>query len=337
MGNVPSIDDIYLAREVRGLGEADRRFRDEVQLGKLVRLHRGAFVEKEVLDLQSPLMRYHLHCLGAFHASRTDVVLSHDSAAAMHGIPILGRYPKLIHVLVTMQAGTRTEHGYRKHATWHPRAHLEERGTLVLTDLPRTLVEFACTSTLASAVTALDWALRNHGEGSRTPITKEALIRCADDLEIRRGRKQLAIALELANPLSESPGESLSRVMIHQLGFPKPILQQAFSDHGGPIGRVDFWWPDFSLIGEFDGVAKYVREEYSRGKSAAQIVVEEKIREDRLRATGPRMTRWGWEIATTPQRLFVHLREAGLPSWRRSAYREELRANSAQPGVRARP
>lgn len=337
MEDIPSIDDIYLAREVRGLGQADRRYRNEVAMGKLVRLHRGAFVEKDVLDLRSPRMRYQLHCLGAFHASRTDVVLSHESAAAIHGIPFLGRYPQLIHVLATMQAGTRTEHGFRKHATWFPNAHIEYRGELVLTDLIRTLVEFACTSTLAGAVAALDWALRNHGQGSPAPVTKERLIACADGLEIRRGRKQLLLALDLANPLAESPGESLSRVLIHQLGFPKPTLQAEFSDRRGFIGRVDFFWPEQNLIGEFDGIAKYIREEYTRGRSSAQIVVEEKIREDRLRASRRGVTRWGWDTATNPQMLFNQLREAGLPTWRRSAFRSTNRATSANPGVRARP
>jgi hypothetical protein len=214
-----------------------------------------------------------MHCLAAFHAGRTDVVLSHDSVAAIHGIPTLGRYPTLVHVLATMEAGTRTEHGYRKHATWRPNAHREAPGTLVLTDFLRTVVEFACTTTFAGAVTALDWALQVRGPQSLDPISEESIRECADELQIRRGRKQLHMALDLADPLSESPGESLSRVVIHQLGFPAPTLQQVFSDRRGLIGRVDFWWPDHNLIGEFDGIAKYVREDYAQGKSAAQLVI----------------------------------------------------------------
>jgi hypothetical protein len=341
MDTIPSIDDIYLAREVRGLDAGDRRYRQMVATGELMRLHRGAFIEKEAVDLRSPRLQYQLHCLGAFHANRGPVILSHDSAAAMHMIPILGRYPKLIHILVTMAAGTRTEHGYRKHASWHPDVHIERRGELVMTDLVRTLVEFAAVSSFASAVTAFDWALRTPAFGAAAPVTKDQLSDCADELEIRRGRRVLMRALEFADGRSESPGESLSRAVIHELGFPAPILQQEFSDRRGFIGRVDFWWPDQNLIGEFDGVAKYIREEYARGKSPAQIVIEEKTREDRLRAVGPGVSRWGWDVSSNPQMLFNHLRAAGLPTWRRSAFRSPdasaRRASAANPGVRARP
>lgn len=333
MDNIPSIDDLYLAREVRGLGEQDRRYRDLVAIGKLVRIHRGAFAEKEAFDLRSPQMQYQMHCLGAFYSNRGPIVLSHESAAVMHAIPFLGRYPKVIHVLATMQAGTRTEHGYRKHATWHPDLNIERRGELVLTDLPRTLVELCSTTSFASAVAALDWAFREHGEQTTSGITARALVECADRLEIRRGRKQLMRAIEFADPLAESPGESLSRAIIHELGFPAPVLQQRFSDSRGFIGRVDFWWPEQNLIGEFDGIAKYIREEYARGKSPAQIVMDEKFREDRLRALGPGMTRWEWSIASNPQILFNQLHAAGLPTWRRSAFRSSAprpkRASSA--------
>jgi hypothetical protein len=324
MDTIPSIDDIYLAREVRGLGESDRRYRDLVARGELMRIHRGAFVDKDEFDLRSPRLQYQLRCIGASQAHRGAVVLSHDSAAAIHGIPIVGRYPSLIHVLATMQAGTRTEHGYRKHASWHPELRVERRGELLVTDLRRTLVEFACSSSFVGAVTALDWAFRTHGDSSQSPIAKAELIECADELEVRRGRRQLVRAIEFADGLAESPGESLSRVIIHQLGFPAPTLQESFFDRHGFIGRVDFWWPEQNLIGEFDGVAKYIRDEYTRGRSAADIVVEEKAREDRLRAVGPSVTRWGWQFAGTPQRLFEQLHRAGLPSWRRDAYRSAV-------------
>jgi hypothetical protein len=102
-----------------------------------------------------------------------------------------------------------------------------------------------------------------------------------------------------------------------ELGFPIPELQVDFSDRRGFIGTVDFWWPDQQLIGEFDGVAKYIRLEYTSGRSAAEVVVDEKNRENRLRARGPRVTRWDWSIAKSPALLLEHLTGAGLSSSRR--------------------
>jgi hypothetical protein len=326
MDQTPPLEGFLLASEVRGLGRDDRRYRREVAAGQLVRLHRGAFAQKSTWDFWTPHMKYQMKCIGAVSASRTHPILSHDSAAAIHQIPSLGAYPKLVHVLATEQAGTRTEHGFRKHATPDLMYGLESRGALYLTNLVRTLVELATTSSFPSAVAAFDWALRPAEKGLRPRATREEILDCADQLNVRRGRARLVRALEFADPLAESAGESFSRAVIHELGFPAPELQTEFFDSIGLIGRVDFWWPAQSLIGEFDGIAKYVREEYLRGMTPAQIVVNEKRREDRLRATGPSLARWEWDYPANPQRLFVLLRDAGLPSWRRGALRHRVEA-----------
>ena len=118
--------------------------------------------------------------------------------------------------------------------------------------------------------------------------------------------------IDFADGCSASPGESLSRVAIHAAGLPAPELQMSFYDRRGFIGTVDFWWPEYRLIGEFDGKGKYLREEYTHGRTASQIVMEEKEREDRLRALGNGVTRWGWSIARSGPRLRAHLMEAGL-------------------------
>ena len=65
--------------------------------------------------------------------------------------------------------------------------------------------------------------------------------------------------------------------------------------------------------GEFDGAGKYLREEYTGGRSTADIVMAEKAREDRLRALGAGVTRWGWVEAQNPPALRRKLLAAGLP------------------------
>jgi hypothetical protein len=324
MDATPPIDNFLLAAEVRGLGRDDRRYRREVTAGQLVRLHRGAFVPKTTWDFWTPHMRYQMRCIGAAASSRSHPVLSHDSAAAIHQIPMLGSYPALVHVLATEQAGTRTEHGFRKHASAFVSSDIEERGQLRLTNLVRTLVEYTSTCSFAGGVAAFDWALRSPGRAQFPRTTREAILECADRLQLARGKARFLKALAFANPLSESPGESFSRAIIHELGFPAPELQKDFFDDRGFIGRADFWWADHNLVGEFDGIAKYIREEYGRGITPGQIVVAEKVREDRIRATGPGFVRWEWEHPANPQQLFILLRAAGLPSWRRSAYRHQL-------------
>jgi len=65
-------------------------------------------------------------------------------------------------------------------------------------------------------------------------------------------------------------------------------------------------------------VGKYLRDELRSGRSAAEVVVDEKVREDRLRAaTGARVVRWGWDVARSPHALAATLLRAGLPQRRR--------------------
>jgi hypothetical protein len=179
-------------------------------------------------------------------------------------------------------------------------------------DLARTVVEVAADCAFTTAVGIADWAL------SQESITKDSLRQMLDALAITRGRSKAIKVIDFADGRSGSPGESLSRVRMHEAGFPSPVLQQRFDDADGLAGIVDFWWPDHDLIGEFDGVSKYVREEIARGKDIAQIVLDEKWREDRLRACGPRVTRWDWSTAWTEYGLYAHLLKAGLPSTKRT-------------------
>ncbi len=251
--------------------------------------------------------------LGAVIESRSTPIVSHISAAVLNGAPIIGPMPGLIHVLCTVAAGTRTEHRMRKHASSDLSTGIDRRGQLVVTGIPRTVVEVATDCSFTTAVGVADWAL------ARGHVTKDQLTALLDELSIRRGRTKALRVFEFADSRSGSPGESLSRVRVYESGFPTPVLQHRFEDADGLAGIVDFWWPEHNLIGEFDGVAKYVREELTHGKDIAQIVLDEKWREDRLRALGPRVTRWDWATAWSQYGLYAHLLKAGLPSSKRSA------------------
>ena len=116
-------------------------------------------------------------------------------------------------------------------------------------------------------------------------------------------------ALRFASHLAESPGESKSRCVIRELGFPDPVLQQRFDDAEGLIGFVDFWWPAQGLVGESDGRGKYTS---SSRATADDVVYAEKLREDRLRALGLGVVRWNWPMLEAPERLAARLERAGL-------------------------
>ncbi|MFD5276335.1 hypothetical protein ACFWIX_02110 [Pseudarthrobacter sp. NPDC058362] len=127
------------------------------------------------------------------------------------------------------------------------------------------------------------------------------------------GARRIRAVIKFADPDSGSPGESLSRALIHVAGFEAPILQFNVRTREGSLGYTDFYWKEARVVGEFDGVEKYVKTEYLKGRTTAQAVVAEKNRENRIRAAGLQMVRWDWAALMEPGRLEADLAAAGVP------------------------
>ena len=105
----------------------------------------------------------------------------------------------------------------------------------------------------------------------------------------------------------------MSRAFIHAAGFEAPVLQQQFSDASGLLGYTDFYWKRSRVVGEFDGEEKYVKPEFLKGRTPSQAVVEEKNRENRIRALGNNVVRWDWAELMEPGKLERKLAAAGVP------------------------
>lgn len=125
--------------------------------------------------------------------------------------------------------------------------------------------------------------------------------------------RRIRAVLGFADPASGSPGESVSRALMYRLGFKIPLLQAEIRDARGLAGFTDFDWPEDGVCGEFDGLAKYRKLEYLQGRTPAEVVVDEKRREDRIRSTGRRVVRWTWSELSTPAKFAAYLDSAGVP------------------------
>jgi hypothetical protein len=92
-------------------------------------------------------------------------------------------------------------------------------------------------------------------------------------------------------------------------GLPEPVLQFEVRDAAGTfVGRTDFAWPEYGLLGEFDGFSKYGRLRRP-GETVEEAVVREKTREDLLReVTGWLMIRLIWRELFTPDATAARLR-----------------------------
>ncbi|PRZ18818.1 hypothetical protein [Nesterenkonia sandarakina] len=134
--------------------------------------------------------------------------------------------------------------------------------------------------------------------------------------------KRWRTALSFADARAESPGESVSRAVIHQLGFAAPNLQVWIGTDVGDE-RVDFEWivehgsrtgsSRRRIVGEFDGLGKYFDEALLQGRSAKEVHYAEKLREDAIRRTGRGLIRWDWTDLSHPEALAAKLLQAGVP------------------------
>lgn len=309
----PWLHDFVLTSTMNRAGRRSEFYR-AAQDGKFLRLAEGVFIDTKgwgaLDDDEKFLARIHAVSM----ASRPGLVFSHHSAAALWRLPIVGGWPGRPDVTVGTAPASPSRLAFSARQFPVP-AERDEIDGLAVTTLARTVIDVGRTARLSVAVAMMDHAL-----AAKDPRTSPILTQATShDLgaEFRamnsaRGRRRCRTALDLADGLSGSPGESVSRVGFYLLGLPAPVLQQEFRDAEGLIGYVDFWWPEFGLIGEFDGIGKYLRDEMLAGRTPAEVVIAEKRREDRLRALGPRVTRWGWDTALSLPLLSRQLSGAGL-------------------------
>jgi hypothetical protein len=303
-------DDVLLARDLVARGY---QYSDLTQLCRKRELHhlrRGAYVGAAAEDEAGR----HRQLVQATMPLLSAGVLSHLSAAVLHGLPLPGG--PLRYVQVTRPdagSGRRRGHVHRFAAPL-----TAEDVTLLdghaVTSLARTVVDLGRTLRFTDAVAVADAALHQGLDGGLLRLT----------LDQAAGRPGVAAArrvVAFADGRSESAGESHSRVVLHRLGLAPSTLQlEVFDDDGRLVGRSDFGWEDQRTLGEFDGRVKYGRL-LRRGETAADVVHREKRREDALRDQGWEMVRWGFADLQQERLLAVRLHRA----FRRGAARAPRR------------
>ena len=279
-------DDIVLTRTLRtqGLGTDDvARLR---RSGELTRVRRGAYAYAPDED-QVGEKRHRRLVLATAPQLLDGSVVSHGSAAVLHGLPVRGFAIEKVHV-----TRDRSGHGKRRsvvhvHGAPLPASDLTVIDGVLVTSLARTVLDLARTRPMEQAVAAGDVALRL---GLSPATLRLGLFGMQRWPGVRAARR----ATEFLDVRSESVGESVSRVRMHLDGLPAPELQQAIlGPDGQVIARVDFLWRDQRVAGEFDGKVKYGRL-LKPGQSESDVVYDEKVREDRIRDEDYGVVRWTW-------------------------------------------
>lgn len=307
-------EDMF-ARDVSGLirrsealdsGASDADIRQALRSGALIIASRGLYAEASSLPepgWERDQELYRRRCLEAGDATNGGPPLSHQSAAAVHGLAMLKPDTRRLHVSVP-----RLESGKRQ-PTRHVHPGLEDRdvvevGGITVTNMATAAVQVAITSDFAGALTVFDSALR-------MGVSREELSEYLERRK-RKGSVKARRALAFANGLSDNPGESWSRAQMIEGGLPVPTLQCKVVV-GGRIYYSDYDWEGL-LIGEFDGAGKYLNHRRP-GESIGDAVMREKERENALRDIGFDVVRWDWPILQAKavvERVGPRLRALGL-------------------------
>jgi hypothetical protein len=309
------IAGIATTAELVAAGWSNSQIRTLVRRGDLYQVGRGVYANGE--QARDRLARSGgsqlLGLAGAVAAVGPSAVVSHESAAYLHSIELVGRPDETAVLTCPPQRGWTARTGVRLHAATVPAEHVTDVVGLRVTTAARTVVDLARTLEFRAGVVAADSAL--HSKLVTKPELDAVLASCSR----WRGARRAAELIEFADGCAESPLESIARVAFKDCGLPPPELQVWLGGTAQPIGRVDFYWRHYWTIAEVDGAMKYAGPDNDgAARAMAQLRRDMLLRED-----GFEVVHFTWDqITQTPQAVAASIR---------AAFRRGVR-NATRPG-----
>lgn len=302
-GTVP----VFALREVAEWGVRRPEVLALQRQGMVHRVRHGAYCLADSWETseQDPAYRRKILALSAMVGMRRPIYACGPFAAELHGLPLPSWEPSRVELVRDSCRDIRpAQRGVQ------PRNRLDgvqiiSRNLIgeTFSTIDRIPVVGIATAAMTSAVNLPDeYAVALFDAAIQRGWTRDQLMEIGTRWISTKGMASTLRLVEFARAGAESPLESVSRIRFHKQGLPEPILQQEFYDSRGFIGRADMWWPRWRVIGEADGLSKY---------DDPQVLRNEKLREDRLRALGLSVVRWTWdEIWNNPSDVAARIRAA---------------------------
>ncbi|MEP6630790.1 MAG: type IV toxin-antitoxin system AbiEi family antitoxin domain-containing protein [Lapillicoccus sp.] len=295
-------DGVVSGRELTECGLDGHTVRTLLRRGDLVRVRSGAFVGRDAWSVADAAGR---HVLSARAITRRleGYAVSHVTGVAMWGLPVLAEDLGPVDVCHIGHGQSRSAGRLRVHPAVPADAVVRRRGVSVVR--AEVAVLQTAQQSLRAGLVAADGALRQG-------LPRERLVA---ETSRRRYGARASLVLALASALSESPGESWTRLVLTGLGIEAEQQAEIRGPDGRFVARVDFLVRGESLVIEFDGAMKY------DGLEGRRALVTEKRREDELRSLGYRVVRLTWADLADPGRVLALLRRGVLQRTSRpSAY-----------------
>lgn len=238
-------DRPFLRRDFLATSAADRQLQALVADGRVRRVFGGVYAPTHLpddLDLRLACAALVLPPHGVF---------VERSAAWLHGVDLRAPHERFV-VPEPEVISLRGNNRVRRRGIYAARRDLRPDDIMALGDTrlttpARTALDLACLRGVPAALTALDAFMRVHS------LTTHDLGRLLPRYRRRRGVVQLRRLIPLASGLAASPGESWTRALLLEEGFPPPVLQFEFTLPNGRTGAIDMSYPDLKIAIEYFG------------------------------------------------------------------------------------
>ena len=247
----------------------------QLRSGRWTRVRPGAFVETTALAGLDPHDRERAFALArvvaAHRTLRVPHVVSHVSAAVLHGLPLLGM-PPVTHLTQESRRSGDASADLVRHRTVLDDGHVTTHRGLRVTTLERTVVDCAELLPVRAGLVVADAALHQGAD-------PEVIAAFLADRGGRRGVRRARTVMKYADGGAESAGETLTRYVVLRAGLPLPTTQLEVRTRTGTYW-TDLGWEEERVALEYDGEGKYL------GAAGAHELRREKTRHDSLTEVG---------------------------------------------------
>ena len=259
-----------------------RLFRLEAA-GLLTRLTPGCYVSTADFSRATPWQQFGWRSRAFATSRRLPIFLTGWSATVTWKLPTIGAppaTPSAVRSRALRSAGHRSVHGIVR-AVHIPAGQARRIGRVGVMSREWAVADVARSSPVRYALVVADAAARagadlHAGARHMTGFT---------------GAPRARWVAQHADPLAESPIETLGRFTCIEFDLPRPV-SNAWVGADGPEFRVDGLWPYHWAVSEADGAVKY-----DNRPDASRIVARQGEREWRLRRLGLDVVRYGWDLA----------------------------------------
>ncbi len=263
---------LVLRRQALATGMSAEEIKRTVRRGEWVAVRRGVYTTRSLWDALEPRERPLLEVRAASLNMVMPHVISHDSAALLHGMPILEATPRLVHITRFGVQGSRTRHGVKHHLAPFESKQIDFVDGLPVLDIARTAVDICREHGRRHGLVACDSAMRLIGDRS---LLHEA----AAPMRSWRHVTVVRDCVGRADAGAETVGESLFRDLLDELGLGPVETQFGLRADGREV------WCDMRIgrqVFEFDGRLKF-RTEAEGGvakRDPGDVLWAEKKRQD---------------------------------------------------------